>query len=120
MWSRSDARTRIPPGQIAAPLLACGVVACGAGRVRGLLAPWLQQAVSGTAIEAAVFRTMDLPYASVLFPRPPAESVTELDGLVAAAPSNAALLTFARASGREPSGFPKRRERPEGSRCINS
>ena len=61
-----------------------------------LLPPWLQHAVSGTAIEAALFRTMALPGVSVLFPRPPAESVLELNHLVAGPPQAELLLLRSR------------------------
>ena len=53
---------------------------------RAELEPWLQSAVAGSAIEAALYRAMDLPGLRTLYPRPPAEARTQLDALVAAKP----------------------------------
>lgn len=55
-----------------------------------LLPPWLQHIRTGESFESALFRAMDLPGLRVLFPRPPAESVTELNKL----PSTPALLSL--------------------------
>ncbi len=41
---------------------------------RGELPLWLRNVEAGTAIEAALFRSMSLPGGSVLFRRPPAET----------------------------------------------
>jgi hypothetical protein len=56
----------------------------------GAAPEWLQHAIGGSAVEAALYRMMSLPGGDVLYPRPPAESVTELDKLMAAH-QNAAL-----------------------------
>ena len=54
---------------------------------RAELPLWMQTAVSGSAIEAALYRAMDLPGIHVLFPRPPAESRTQLDALLKSTPT---------------------------------
>ncbi len=48
---------------------------------------WMQTAGSGSAIEAALYRTMELPGVRTLFPRPPAESRTQLDALLKSSPT---------------------------------
>ncbi len=91
MW-RPDLRCRMSSRRLAGCVLAGAVALLGGRTARALLPPWLQHAVSGSAIEAALFRSMALPGADVPYPRPPAESVTELNKLVAGAPSEAELL----------------------------
>ena len=78
-------------------VLVVGLLAVSA---RALLPPWLQHAVSGSEVEAALFRTMSLPGVEVMYPRPPAESVAALGKLVDSAPNEAALLSL-RAHGEE-------------------
>ncbi len=46
-----------------------------------LLPPWLQHIRSGAAFESALYRLMDLPGTRVFFPRPPKESIAELNKL---------------------------------------
>ena len=53
---------------------------------RADLAPWMQSAIGGSDIEAALYRMMDLPGLRMLYPRPPAEARKQLDALVAAKP----------------------------------
>ena len=47
----------------------------------------MQTAVSGSAIESALFRAMDLPGIRTLYPRPPAEAREQFTSLIAATPS---------------------------------
>jgi len=72
-----------PPKRI---LVASALVCAVALAARAELEPWLQSAVSGSAIEAALYRVMDLPGLRALYPRPPAEARKQLDALVAAKP----------------------------------
>lgn len=74
---------------------ATGLVLCVAAvHVRADLAPWMQSVISGSAIEAALYRAMDLPGVHALFPRPPAEARRELDKLVSAGPASAELYAL--------------------------
>lgn len=70
-----------------------GVVGLGAVAVaaRADLPAWMQSIVSGSAIEAALFRVMDIPSTHTLYPRPPAEARAKLDPLVAEKPNDAEL-----------------------------
>ena len=74
-----------------------GAVTAGA---RADFPEWMRSIVSGSAIEAALFRAMEIPSTSVLYPRPPAEARTQLDQLVAGKP-NAAELYAVRAQVEE-------------------
>ncbi len=49
----------------------------------GALEEWLQHAVAGSPVEAALYRAMALPGVEVLFPRLPRESASELSKLIA-------------------------------------
>jgi cellulose synthase operon protein C len=76
-------------------VIAC-VVAISAIAIaaRAELPAWMQSIVSGSAIEAALFRAMDIPSTSTLYPRPPAEARTQVDSLVAAKPNDAELYAL--------------------------
>jgi hypothetical protein len=67
---------------------------------RAELAPWLQSVVSGSDIEAALYRAMELPGVQTLYPRPPAEARNELNGLLKSK-SDAAQLYSLRAHTEE-------------------
>ena len=58
------------------------------------LPPWVQTVVGGSPIESALFRMMEVPGLSVMYPRPPAESVPALGGLVAKHPADAQLYAL--------------------------
>ena len=58
------------------------------------LAGWMQTAVSGSAIESALYRAMDLPGIRTLYARPPAEARKQLNPLVAATPNAAELYAL--------------------------
>ena len=88
--SRLSFRKPQRSGTVIGMLFAGIVVLCA----RALLPPWLQHAVSGSTVEAALFRTMSLPGVDVLYPRPPGESVAELTRLVDSAPKEIALLSL--------------------------
>ena len=75
----------------------CAVLAavCVIGvRARADLAPWMQQVVSGSAIEAALYRVMSLPGIKVLYPRPAAEARGQMDALVKSKPEDAQLYAL--------------------------
>jgi cellulose synthase operon protein C len=74
----------------------CAVGFCA----RAELAPWLQTVVSGSTIEAALYRVMDLPGVKMLYPRPPAEARSELGDLLKGK-SDAAQLYALRAHSEE-------------------
>jgi len=55
-----------------------------------ILPPWLQHIRADAPFESALYRMMDLPGVSVFFPRPPRESVAELNKL----PASTALYSL--------------------------
>lgn len=76
-----------------AAVTAIGAVAA----LHAVAAPeWLEHAIAGTPVEAALYRAMALPGVEILFPRPPKESVAELDKLIAAKPAAALYSLRAR------------------------
>jgi len=68
-----------------AALGVCGLVSIG-WQARADLPHWMQDAVSGSAIEAALYRAMEIPEMKALYPRPPKEARGELNGLIGKAP----------------------------------
>ena len=58
------------------------------------LPTWMQQIVSGSAIESALYRMIDLPGFRTLYPRPPAEARTELSTLVQKSPVDPELYAL--------------------------
>jgi len=60
----------------------------------GELPAWMQDVVSASAIEAALYRLMNMPGLRILYPRPPAESQGELSNLLAKAPADAELYAL--------------------------
>ena len=58
------------------------------------LPAWMQQIVSASTIESALYRMMDLPGLHTLYPRPPAESRAELSTLVQKSPTNPELYAL--------------------------
>ena len=72
-------------------LTAAGAMAMQA---RAGLAPWMQYVVSGSAMEAALYRVMNLPGVKVMYPRPPAEARGQVDALVKTKPEDAQLYAL--------------------------
>ena len=68
----------------------CGLLAVG-WQARAALPRWMQDVVSGSAIEAALYRAMEIPAVKALYPRPPKEAEGELSGLIGKAPEQAEL-----------------------------
>jgi tetratricopeptide (TPR) repeat protein len=67
----------------------------GAAYKAGAVLPsWAQTVVGGSPVEAALFRMMQVPGLSVLYPRPPAEAVPALSALVAKNPADAQLYAL--------------------------
>jgi cellulose synthase operon protein C len=60
----------------------------------GTLPEWFTNTESGSAIESALYRLMTLPTGDVLYLRPPAESRTQLSGLVKASDASGALYSL--------------------------
>jgi tetratricopeptide (TPR) repeat protein len=54
----------------------------------------MQDAVSGSAIEAALYRAMQIPSATMLYPRPPKEAQGELGALISKSPDQAELYSL--------------------------
>ena len=70
---------------LAAALLATAITANAA------LPAWLQHIVGASSMEAALYRTMHLPQADVLYPRPPKEAQAELARDISSSPDQAEL-----------------------------
>lgn len=74
------------------------VAACALGAVawqaRAVLPRWMQDAISGSAIEAALYRAMQIPEATMLYPRPPREAQGELGALIGKSPDQAELYSL--------------------------
>ena len=68
-------------------------LACGLG-AHALLPAWMQSVVSGSAIEAALYRAMELPGLRTLYQRPPVEARGQLTTLIAATPDAAQLYAL--------------------------
>jgi len=71
----------------------CGLLAVG-WQARAALPRWMQDVVSGSAIEAALYRAMEIPAVKALYPRPPKEAEGELSGLIGKAPEQAELYSL--------------------------
>jgi cellulose synthase operon protein C len=75
-------------------LAAVALLAATAITAHADLPAWMQQVVSASAIESALYRVMDLPGLRTLYPRPPAESRTDLSVLVQKSPSDPELYAI--------------------------
>ena len=73
---------------------AAALIAATALTARADLPAWMQQVISASAIESALYRAMDLPGLRTLYPRPPAESRTELSNLVQKSPADPGLYAL--------------------------
>ena len=75
--------------------LCAAVVVCACVLHAGAALPaWVQTVVGGSPIEAALFRMMEVPGMSVLYPRPPAEAVQGLNELVKKIPADVQLYVL--------------------------
>lgn len=61
---------------------------------KATLPPWLQHVIGASTIEAALFRTMQLPNVQAVYPRPPKEAQAELARLISSAPDDAQLYAL--------------------------
>lgn len=86
----------------AARALAIAAVSVCAWSAAAELPPWMREAISGSAIEAALYQWMDLPGGRTLYPRPPADAVRELKKL-STKDSASAELSMLRAQSQEQS-----------------
>jgi tetratricopeptide (TPR) repeat protein len=71
----------------------CGVLMV-AWQARADLPRWMQDAVGASSIEAALYRVMQLPGISALYPRPPKEAQSEFTTLIGKAPAEADLYSL--------------------------
>ncbi len=71
-----------------------GILTCVTLAANATLPPWLQHVIGASTIEAALFRTMQLPNAQALYPRPPKEAQTELARLITTTPDDAQLYSL--------------------------
>jgi cytochrome c-type biogenesis protein CcmH/NrfG len=76
-------------------LLAAGITLLGSlvipATAGATLPSWLQHIVGASTLEAALFRSMQLPAGQALYPRPPKEAQTTLEQLIAVSPGKAEL-----------------------------
>ena len=71
------------PPRTTLALLGSTALLCAVFVARAELPDFLQHVVSASALEAALFRMMDLPGVKALYPRPPKEAQAELQKLLA-------------------------------------
>ncbi|MGD0445622.1 MAG: hypothetical protein ABSA39_16940, partial [Edaphobacter sp.] len=90
MKSSPDAITRKSRLLLAATVL----LAAAALTAHADLPAWMQQIVSASTVESALYRMMDLPGLRTLYPRPPAESRAELSALVQRSPADPELYAL--------------------------
>ena len=62
--------------------------------LRAGLPPWAENTVAGSALEAALYRVMNVPVEPVMHLRPPAESRSQLTRLINQSPHNAELYAI--------------------------
>ena len=73
---------------------AAAILTTSAVQAHADLPAWMQQVVGASSIESAIYRLMDLPGLRTLYPRPPAETRTELSSLVAKTPADPELYAL--------------------------
>ncbi len=80
------------------PVTALALSVCGASlagwQAQASLPRWMQDAIGNSAIEAALYRAMEMPGLKALYPRPPKEAQGELSGLIGKAPEQAELYSL--------------------------
>jgi len=89
-----NAAMKRPVAKYMAGCVALAAVCAVGVRARADLAPWMQDVVSGSAIEAALYRVMSLPGVKVMYPRPAAEARGQVDALVNGKPEDAQLYAL--------------------------
>jgi len=65
-------------------------------QARAALPRWMQDVIGSSAMEAALYRVMEIPGAQMLYPRPPKEAQGELSGLIGKALQQADLYCHSR------------------------
>jgi hypothetical protein len=63
-------------------------------QARAALPRWMQDVIGSSAMEAALYRVMEIPGAQMLYPRPPKEAQGELSGLIGKALQQADLYSL--------------------------
>ena len=76
------------------PATAIAVITATTLHARADLPAWMQQVVSASAMESALYRMMDLPGLRTLYPRPPAEARNELSNLIQKTPADPELYAL--------------------------
>jgi tetratricopeptide (TPR) repeat protein len=90
----TDNSTRAPIVPAAMIVLGvCGALLVG-WQARAALPRWMQDAVGSSAIEATLYRAMEIPGMKALYPRPPKEAQGELSALIGKAPEQAELYSL--------------------------
>ena len=84
------------PRLLAGSVIVLGVCAASlvGWQARAALPRWMQDAIGSSAIEAALYRVMEIPGVKALYPRPPKEAQGELTGLIGKAPDQAELYSL--------------------------
>ena len=87
------ASTVIPWHALPAVTMAIGVfgISLAGWQALAALPRWMQDVIGSSAIEAALYRVMEIPGVKPLYPRPPKEAQSELSRLIGKAPDQAEL-----------------------------
>jgi tetratricopeptide (TPR) repeat protein len=95
---RGHVYARLMDNSARSPIVPVAMIAlglCGASLIgwqaRAALPRWMQDAIGSSAIEAALYRAMEIPGVKALYPRPPKEAQGELSALIGKAPEQADL-----------------------------
>src|SRR5271156_3297942 len=97
MLDRRRCRLKYCPNAVMKRAVGCValIAVCAVGvRARADLAPWMQDVLSGSAIEAALYRVMSLPEMKVMYPRPAMEARGQVDALLKNKPEDAQLYAL--------------------------
>ena len=89
-----NAMVKRPAAKYVAGCVAVAALFTVGVRAHADLAPWMQDVVSGSAIEAALYRAMSLPGVKVMYPRPATEARGQVDALVKNKPDDAQLYAL--------------------------
>jgi hypothetical protein len=90
----ADTTSTQAPLTVALMGLCVAAASLTAWQARAALPRWMQDAVGSSAIEAALYRAMEIPGVKALYPRPPKEAQGELNGLIAKASEQADLYSL--------------------------
>ena len=90
------ASTVIPWHALPAVTMAIGAfgISLAGWQARAALPRWMQDVIGSSAIEAALYRVMEIPGVKPFYPRPPKEAQGELSRLIGKAPDQAELYSL--------------------------